>query len=106
VKRQVGKHLHGQGMGRHSKAEIEMLGIRSIDAIAAHLGRRLFFMGDEPTGTDATIFAFTAGALCRAYETPIRTAAERHDNLKAYVGRMGARYFPEFGEIAGCKAPA
>ena len=34
----------------------------------------------------------------------MRTAAERHDNLKRYVGRMTARFYPELREIAGCKA--
>ena len=61
-------------------------------------------MGAEPTGVDATIFAFAAGALCPTFDTPIRTAAERHDNLKRYVGRVAARFYPDLGEVAGCKA--
>ena len=44
--------------------------------------------------------------LCPAFETPIRSATERHDNLKRYVGRMTARYYPDRAEIAGCKAAA
>ena len=36
----------------------------------------------------------------------MRTAAEKHDNLKRYVGRMAARYYPDRGEMAGCKAAA
>jgi hypothetical protein len=60
-------------------------------------------MGTEPSGVDATIFSFVAGALCPTFETPLRLAAERHDNLKRYVGRMAARYYPELPEIAGCR---
>ena len=63
-------------------------------------------MGSEPTGVDATIFAFVVGMLCPQFETPIRTAAERHDNLRRYVGRMTARYYPDLKEIGGCKAAA
>jgi Glutathione S-transferase, C-terminal domain len=63
-------------------------------------------MGSEPSGIDATLFAFIAGALCPLFNTPLRTAAERYANLRRYVGRMTARYFPEFGEIAGCPAAA
>jgi hypothetical protein len=63
-------------------------------------------MGAEPTGVDATMFSFVASALCPLFETPIRTAAERHENLRRYVGRMAARYYPEHGEIAGCRAAA
>jgi glutathione S-transferase len=106
IRRSVRKALYNQGMGRHLKAEIAELGVRGIDAIAAYLWHKPFFMGAEPTGVDATIFAFVAAVLCPQFETPLRTAAERHDNLKRYVGRMTARYYPERGEIAGCKAAA
>src|SRR5919197_2337340 len=106
VRRRVRKGLYAQGMGRHSRAEIVALGTRSIDAIADFLGAKPYFMGAEPTGVDATIFAFGAGILCPVFETPLRTAAERHDNLKRYVGRMTARYYPDYSEIAGCKAAA
>jgi len=106
VRRQLRKTLHGQGMGRHSTAEIVALATRSIDAIADYLGSKPFFMGAEPLGVDATMFAFAAGVLCPVFDTPIRTAAERHDNLKRYIGRMTARFYPALGEIAGVKAAA
>jgi len=106
VRRQVRKAARAHGIGRHSAAEIAALATRSIDAIADYLGSKSYFMGGEPTGTDATMLAFVAGALCPVFDTPIRTAAERHDNLKRYVGRMAARYYPDLGEIAGCKAAA
>jgi glutathione S-transferase len=95
VRRQVRRNLHGQGMGRHSRPEIVTLATRGIDAIAAYLQQKPFFMGDEPSGVDATIFAFVAGLLSPTFETPLRTATERHDNLTRYVGRMTARYYPE-----------
>jgi hypothetical protein len=62
--------------------------------------------GREPTGIDATALAFLAGALCPIFAAAARTAAERHDNLRAYVGRMTARYYPERSEMAGCVAAA
>ena len=90
----------------HTPAEIIALGTRSIAAIAEFLGTKPFLMGNEPTGIDATIFAFVAGTLCPHFKTPLRTAAERHPNLSRYVARMTARYYPDRGEIAGCKAAA
>jgi hypothetical protein len=63
-------------------------------------------MGADPTGLDATAFAFIAGTLCPLFETPLRTAAEGHDNLRRYVGRMTMRFYPDWSEIAGCKAAA
>jgi glutathione S-transferase len=102
VRRKVRQSLHAHGMGRHSPAEIGAVAKHSIDAIAAYLGDKPYFMGAEPVGADATIFAFVAGVLCPAFATPIRSAAERHDNLKRYVGRVTARFYPDLKQIAGC----
>jgi glutathione S-transferase len=104
IRRQLKRTIYGQGIGRHTRAEIVALGRRSIAAIADFLGPKPFFMGSQPAGVDATIFAFVAGALCPHFDTPLRTAAERHENLRRYVGRMTGRYYPELGEIAGCQA--
>jgi hypothetical protein len=93
ARRQVRKALHAHGMGRHSSAEIVALATRSIDSIADFLGGKTFFMGPEPMGIDATIFAFLASTLCPVFDTPIRAAAERRDNLKNYVGRMTVRFY-------------
>jgi len=106
IRRQLKRTLYGQGMGRHTGAEIVALGTRSIAAITDFLGPKPFFMGGEPSGADATMLAFVAGALCPHFDTPLRTAAQCHENLRRYVGRMTARYYPELGEIAGCQAAA
>jgi len=92
VRRRVRSSLYAQGMGRHSPEEIAALATRSIDAISDFLDDKTFFMGPEPAGVDATIFAFLAGTLCPVFDTPIRIAAERHDNLKRYVAQMTARF--------------
>jgi glutathione S-transferase len=106
IRRQLRRTLHGQGFGRHSPDEIVALGTRSVDATADFLGTKPYIMGAEPTGLDATAFAFVAGVLCPLFDTPLRSAAERHENLKRYVGRMTARFYPDQVEIAGCKAAA
>lgn len=82
------------GLGRHSRAEIETLGCRDIDALAALLGDQPYLLGDTPCGADACAYAFVAGLLCPVFETALRTQTERHANLCAYAARMQARYFP------------
>jgi glutathione S-transferase len=104
IRRKLRQALQAQGIGRHSGEEIVALGTRAIDAMADFLADKPFFLGPEPTGVDATLFAFAAGALCPTFDTPLRTAAERRDNLRRYVGRMTARYYPDWKEIAGCQA--
>lgn len=106
IRRKVRTGLRAQGLGRHSADEIAALATRSIDAIAAFLGEKPFFMGTEPAGIDATVFAFAAGMLCPRFAGPHLQAAERHDNLRRYVGRMAARYYPDMTDIAGCNAAA
>jgi len=106
VRRKMRAALYAQGIGRHSPEEIAALGARSIDAIADFLGDKPFFMGVEPSGVDATMFAFICAALCPYFESRLRGTAERRDNLRRYVGRMTALYYPGLERLAGCKAAA
>jgi glutathione S-transferase len=98
IRRQVHRTLKGQGFGRHSRAEIEELAARDLDALAAYLGEKTYLMGDDPCGADATVFAFVAGMLCPLFETPIHDSAERHANLVAYRDRGMAKWFPELAQ--------
>jgi glutathione S-transferase len=93
--RDVKRTLHGQGFGRHSRAEIERLAACDIDAISAILGNRPFLFGDEPHGADASVFAFVAAVLNPYFDTPILAAARKHENLKAYRDRGMKIWFPE-----------
>jgi glutathione S-transferase len=84
VRRKVEKTLKLQGFGRHTPAEQNELAIRDIDALATIIGEKAFLMGDRPCGADATVFVFVAGFLTPVFVTPIRTAAEKHQNLTGY----------------------
>jgi glutathione S-transferase len=106
IRRKARAALYGQGLGRHSPDEILALGTRSINAISDFLGDKPFFMGSEPTGADATVFAFVCALLCPHFESRIRSATERRENLRRYVGRMTARYYPGLKVLAGCRAAA
>lgn len=99
ARREMIAQLRGHGMGRHSAAEIVALGTHSLTAAAEFLGHKNYMMRDEPSGLDATAFAFLAGALSPTFETPLRTAVERHENIKNYVGRVAERFYPDFSEF-------
>jgi glutathione S-transferase len=103
IRRKMRLALRAQGLGRHGPQEIHVLGARSINAIADFLGDKPFFMGREPAGIDATMFAFVCAALCPFFDSRVRSAAERRDNLRGYVGRMAARYYPGLAGLASCK---
>jgi glutathione S-transferase len=104
IRRKVRAALCAQGVGRHSPEEIVALGTRSINAIADFLGDKPFFMGAQPAGIDATMFAFVCGVLCPYFDSRLRGAAERRENLRCYVGRMTALYYPGLQRLVGCKA--
>lgn len=95
VRRQVRRNLVGHGLGRHTRAEVEELARRDIDALAAFLADKPFLMGSEPCGADASVWSAVAGVLCAHFETPIRSHAEGHANLVAYSRRGMTRWFPE-----------
>ncbi|MGD0720111.1 MAG: glutathione S-transferase family protein [Roseiarcus sp.] len=96
VLRKLRKTLIAHGIGRHSRREIEELAGRDLAAIAAILGDKPYLMGAEPHGVDATVFGAVGSCLSRAFETPIRAAAESHANLVAYCDRMMQRFYPDF----------
>ena len=93
VRRKIEKILKLQGFGRHTAAEQDELAIADINALATLVGDRAFLMGEEPCGADAAVFAFVAGFLTPAFDTPIRTAAEEHKNLAGYRDRILRKYF-------------
>jgi glutathione S-transferase len=84
------------GVLRHSPEEIEALGGRSIEALAAVLGDKPYLMADRPTGVDAIAFAALAALVTPFFDSPLRRRAEAHPTLPAYVDRMMRRYYPRF----------
>jgi glutathione S-transferase len=88
--------LHGQGLGRHSDAEIADLAARSLESLWVFLGDKPYLMGEKPCGADATMFAMLAGVMTPFFDTPLREAALRHANLAAYTARLMRRYYPDF----------
>jgi len=87
--------LRGHGIGRHAAKEIYDFGIADIRAVAAWLGDKPFFMGDTPTGADATIYAFLAGVAEVPLGSPMKDEALKHDTLMAYSRHCRDRWFPE-----------
>jgi glutathione S-transferase len=99
IRRQVRRNLHGQGLARHTPAEIATLMGRAIDALAAVLDDKPYLMGEDTCGADATAYAFTLGLLCPLFDTPMREQTASHTNLVAYAERMRARFHPDLPRL-------
>jgi len=95
VRRAFKQHLFERGIARHSAAEVEAMGRADIDALAAWLGAREWFIADRPTKADATAFGLLAVSIRSGLPTPVCTYARSMDNLVAFVERGLARWFPE-----------
>ena len=66
---------------------------RDVDALARCFGDGPYFGGAQPCGADATVYAFTLGALCPAINSPLREAVQAHPILTRYTDRMTGDYF-------------
>ena len=95
ARRDTLRSLKGHGIGRHSAAEVAAMGCRDVETVADILGDQDFMMGTEPSGIDATAYAFLAAILAVPIETPVRQRLQQCENLTAFCRRMRERVYPE-----------
>ena len=98
VLRRIRGTLHGHGIGRHSETETTAMATRGIDALAQILGDNRYFLGAQPCGADATVFAFVAGTLTPVFQSPVRDKMAGAANLVAYHDRMMKEFVPTFAK--------
>jgi glutathione S-transferase len=95
ARKQVVGRTRTQGIGRQPRTEIVGTCTKILDALAEHLGERSYFCGDAPTTYDATVYAFTSGVLCPAFDNELRKHTASKNNLVAYADRMKVRYWKD-----------
>lgn len=93
VRKQLRTQLWARGVGRHDHARIVEMGKADLDAVDALLGDKPFFLGDEPTEIDATVFAFMALTQWTPVESPLWDHYRSLPRLGKYCDRVLARYF-------------
>ncbi|KAI8495434.1 hypothetical protein Bbelb_268890 [Branchiostoma belcheri] len=103
--RKVRQMLHAQGLGRHSTQEIHRIIQKDVWAASEFLGTKQYFMGEEPTAADPTVFGLFAEFL---WTTPkhshlYKLTNEQYPNIKDYCFRMKEQYWPDWDEIVGTK---
>lgn len=99
-RQRVADVLYGQGLGRHSTAEVEALGKRSVSALAALVGGKPFLMGAAPSAVDATAFAMTASLMATPFTSGLKNHGQSFANLVAYRDRMMGEYYPDYARKA------
>jgi glutathione S-transferase len=80
----------GQGLGRHSAEEVWDMMRADVQALAALLGDKPFFLGEEPTSLDATVHTFL-DHFRAGPQNPVADEISAHAGLLAYQARMSSR---------------
>jgi glutathione S-transferase len=94
LRQQMLSQFVAQGMGKHSPEEVAQIGIADLQAISDYLDQKPFFMGDQPTVVDATLFGYLVNLLDLPFDSPIIDFGRSKANLAAYRQRMRDRFFP------------
>ena len=93
ARRGVRQQLRGHGIGVHSGDEIHAIGRRDLGALADFLGDKPYFLGANPTETDAVAYGQLANIILAPIATPVKDEALSRKNLVAFVDRFRARYY-------------
>ena len=91
----IKQQIYGHGMGRHKPEEVFELGMKDIDALSACLGDKEYFLGDQPTTLDASAFGFLINTIGCPIESPLKEYGLTKNNLRNYVDRIKAEYYPD-----------
>lgn len=95
VRRQVNRNMWGQGMSRHSRADICRLAGRMLTSVSDVMGDNKYLMGSRACGADAAVFSFMANCLCPVFDSEVLTHPRSHKNLVDYNQRMMAEFYPD-----------
>ena len=87
--------FHASGRSRHSDAEMLEFAIQEYDAIAAYLGDKPYFMGDQVSSVDANIYGFIEAISRPPFSSPIREYPLSHPTLSAYLNRLHEAYYSD-----------
>ncbi len=89
------KALYGQGISRHSKAEILEFAEQAFDALSDFLDNKKYAMGERLCSLDATLYAFLAEAILVDQDSEVNEMARRYPVLVKYCQRIHKQYYSQ-----------
>ncbi|GJJ00981.1 glutathione S-transferase [Duganella rhizosphaerae] len=93
ARRQAGRNLRAQGMGRHAPAEQLDLVRKTVASIADILGDQPFMLGAQPSAADAAVYPFMESMVAADFDDAFNDIVKSHPNVVRYVATMQERYF-------------
>lgn len=89
----VKRSLHGQGLGRHSAEELQILAKDDIRTVSDCLGAKEFILGDLLSSYDASVYAFISSILYCTLDSPSKQIVLGFDNLIQYCDRIRQAHY-------------
>lgn len=88
IRLQLKKQAHAQGLGRHSINEIYEIGHKDLTAISQFLADKPYFLGQQFSAIDATLYSFLVTILKQPIESQLQKSVKTFPNLLAYVQKI------------------
>ena len=100
IKRRIHGTLHGQGIGRHTPAEIHAFARKDLEAVATILGTKPYLLGDRITTYDASVFGILGNFYHCPFNPPEKTLLHTEfPTLQAYILRVKAAVYPDWDAL-------
>merc|ERR1712071_89950 len=97
VSKMMKRAAYGQGMGRHTKAEVVEMGLKDLRSLSSFLGVKPYFMGDKATEVDCAMFGILAEVVWNSPQSPFEELVNSECiNLKEFCLRMKETFWPDW----------
>lgn len=85
--------FRGHAVGKMTTDEVRAVARQDLDALAAWLEDRPYFMGERATSIDATVYAWMLQTYATPCSSPVVDYAQTKTNLKSYYERLREQYW-------------
>lgn len=94
IRKRLMKTMHGQGISRHSEAEIAEIGDWDLRALSDCLGDKKYFFGGRPSSLDAAAYGILSQMVLEEnFTAPVFDKVQNYKNLVDFTHRIQGKYF-------------
>jgi glutathione S-transferase len=96
------KSIESHVIGRHNREELYNIAEQDLSALAAFLGEKAFFLGEQPSSFDAVAFGLLANFEYGTIGSPQQNLIkDKLTNLHDFDERMKEKYWSNWDDICG-----
>ncbi|XP_078325127.1 failed axon connections homolog [Crassostrea virginica] len=94
----VKKQSYGQGVGRHSEAEVHQVMEEDLQALSKFLGKKKFLLGERACSADCSVFGMLGQLHWHSYGSEAAKIYKKYPNLGDYCERMKEEFWPDWDD--------